>query len=200
MKKESINSIASYYLDELKSSFDNTVIEGIEKLAYSLIRCWKDNKKVFICGNGGSAANAIHIANDFIYGIGVSDGKSIMPGLSIEALSSNQAVLTCLANDIGYENIFSFQLDAKATQNDLLIVLSGSGNSKNIVNALKIAKEKKLETYAILAFDGGKSIGMADNHILIRKNNMEIAEDAQMIIFNICKKYLSLSLNDVFNT
>ena len=199
MNKETIKSISNYYINELITSFDKRVIENIEKLSECLIKCWKENRNVFICGNGGSAANAIHIANDFIYGIGVLDNKSIMPGLSIEALSSNQAVLTCLANDIGYENIFSFQLDVKASKNDFLIVLSGSGNSQNIVNVLKRAKEKKIETFAILAFDGGQSKNIADNHILIRKNNMEVAEDAQMIIFNICKKYLSLSINNIFN-
>ena len=64
---------------------------------------------------------------------------------------------------------------------------------------LKELRKKKIETFAILAFDGGQSKNIADNHILIRKNNMEVAEDAQMIIFNICKKYLSLSINNIFN-
>ena len=138
-----------------------------------------------------SGANAVHIANDLLYGIGANSANTIINGLSIESLVSNQAVVTCLANDIGYENIFSFQLDVKAAPNDLLIVLSGSGNSQNIINVLETASRKKIKTFAIVAFEGGRCKDIADEFIHIKENNMELAEDAQMIIFNICKKYLS---------
>ena len=191
MSKEKIETITNKYLKKLYSSFDDEVIKKIYKLANSLMQCWKENRNVFICGNGGSGANAIHIANDFLYGIGASSANTIINGLSIESLVSNQAVVTCLANDIGYENIFSFQLDVKASPNDLLIVLSGSGNSQNIINVLETASRKKIKTFAIVAFDGGKCKDIADEFIHIKENNMELAEDTQMIIFNICKKYLS---------
>ena len=191
MSKEKIDSITTTYLRDLQNSFDDEVIKKIYKLANSLMQCWKENRNVFICGNGGSGANAIHIANDFLYGIGATNAKTIMNGLSIESLVSNQAVMTCLANDIGYENIFSFQLDVKASPNDLLIVLSGSGNSQNIINVLETASRKKIKTFAIVAFEGGRCKDIADEFIHIKENNMELAEDSQMIIFNICKKYLS---------
>ena len=191
MSKEKIESITTTYLRDLQNSFDDEVIKKIYKLANSLMECWKENRNVFICGNGGSGANAIHIANDFLYGIGATNAKTIMNGLSIESLVSNQAVMTCLANDIGYENIFSFQLDVKASPNDLLIVLSGSGNSQNIINVLETASRKKIKTFAIVAFEGGRCKDIADEFIHIKENNMELAEDSQMIIFNICKKYLS---------
>ena len=191
MSKEKIDSITTTYLRDLQNSFDDEVIKKIYKLANSLMQCWKENRNVFICGNGGSGANAIHIANDFLYGIGASSANTIINGLSIESLVSNQAVVTCLANDIGYENIFSFQLDVKASPNDLLIVLSGSGNSQNIINVLETASRKKIKTFAIVAFEGGRCKDIADEFIHIKENNMELAEDSQMIIFNICKKYLS---------
>ena len=199
MGQKTINSITENYLGELNNCFDSEVINQIQKLSEILFECWKSNKNVFICGNGGSGANAIHIANDFIYGIGASKGKPLISGLSIESLVSNQAILTCLGNDIGYDNIFSFQLDVKATENDLLIVLSGSGNSKNIINVVKTAKNKKVKTFGIVAFDGGKCKEIVDDYIFIQKNNMEIAEDAQMIIFNICKKYLSSKKEEIRN-
>ena len=129
---------------------------------------------MYLFAGTGSGANAIHIANDFIYGIGASKGKPLISGLSIESLVSNQAILTCLGNDIGYDNIFSFQLDVKAKENDLLIVLSGSGNSKNIINVVKTAKNKKVKTFGIVAFDGGKCKEMIDDYIFIQKNNMEM--------------------------
>ena len=93
----------------------------------------RNGNKIMFCGNGGSAGNAIHLANDFIYGAGLGYGK----GLRVEALSANPAVLTCLANDIGYENIFSEQIRVKGNVGDVLIVLSGSGNSPNILKVLE---------------------------------------------------------------
>lgn len=152
-----------------------------------IIYSWKNKKNFFICGNGGSAANAIHIANDFLYGAGISNNR----GLKVEALTSNSAVLTCLANDIGYENIFSEQIKVKGEKDDFLLVLSGSGNSKNIINALKEAKKIKLRTFAIIGFDGGECKQLADNSIHIKINDMQICEDFQMILLNIIMQQLS---------
>jgi len=187
---KSINSITKNYIDKLYNSFDQQLINNIEKLAFALLDAWKKNKRVFICGNGGSAANAIHIANDILYGVGALCPEE-KTGICIESLASNQSIITCLANDIGYENIFSYQLETKGSPRDLLIVLSGSGNSKNIINALYKAKEKNMETFAIVGFDGGLCKKVADIAIHLNENDMELAEDSQMIIFNICKKWLA---------
>ena len=142
-------------------------------------------------GNGGSAANAIHIANDFIYGVGACGLGEKIPGIKVEALSSNSGILTCLANDTGYENIYSYQLDVKANPKDLLIVLSGSGNSANIINALLKAKEKKLKTFAIVGFDGGKCLFEAEKVIHFKVKDMQISEDLQLIVAHICMQWLS---------
>lgn len=143
--------------------------------------------KIFICGNGGSAANAMHIANDLTYGAGASTGK----GFNIEALPSNTSVITCLANDIGYENIYSEQLRVKGNKGDILIVLSGSGNSKNIINALKISKKIGIKSYAILGFNGGKAKSLANIPIHFKINDMQISEDIQIIISHLLMKLLN---------
>ncbi len=143
MKKQIQN-----YLNKFSSVLTDPTFANVQYLANDIKQTKIKNKKIFICGNGGSAANAMHIANDLTYGAGILSGK----GFNIEALPSNSAVITCLANDIGYENIFSEQLRVKAAKGDLLIVLSGSGNSKNIINALKMAKKLKLKSYAILGY------------------------------------------------
>ena len=124
----------------------------ITLLYNKIFEVWKKNKTVYVCGNGGSAGNANHIANDLIFAAGKKNKK----GIKVESLASNPAIITCLANDIGYENIFSEQIKVKGISGDLLIVLSGSGNSKNVINAIKEAKKKNLDTFAILGFDGGK--------------------------------------------
>ena len=112
------------YLDRLHSSFNKTNLEAIEHLSLELREAWIEGRNVFICGNGGSAANAIHIANDLHYGIGACGSGKKLPGLRIEALPANTGVITCLANDTGYENIFAHQLEVKSKKGDVLIALS----------------------------------------------------------------------------
>ena len=105
------------------------------------------------------------MANDFHYGIGACGVPPKVPGLRVEALPANSGIITCLANDTGYENIYAHQLEVKSRPGDILIVLSGSGNSPNIVKALKIAKKLSLKSFAILAFTGGQSKEIADTTI-----------------------------------
>ena len=140
---------------------------------------------------GGSAANALHMANDFHYGIGACGADPQLPGLRIEALPANAGVVTCLANDTGYENIFSHQLEVKANEGDILIVLSGSGNSNNIVKALETAKMLKVRSFAIIAFDGGKCLQLADKALHFKVNDMQVSEDLQLIATHICMQWLN---------
>ena len=112
------------YIKSINCSWEKIDWEKVKTLSKDLLNAWKSGAKVFTCGNGGSAANSNHLANDFLYGISPEDGK----GLKVHSLSSNIAVNTCLANDTGYKNIFSNQLIALADANDILIVFSGSGN------------------------------------------------------------------------
>ena len=177
------------YLDRLKESFKEELINKIEILSEELINTWDNDHQVFICGNGGSAANAIHIANDLHYGLGINTNRE-GKGLKVEALPANTAVITCLANDTGYENIFSHQLRVKAQKDDLLIVLSGSGNSPNIINALKEGNRIGMKSYGILGFDGGQCKSLATNAIHFEINDMLISEDIQMIVFNICFQWI----------
>ena len=187
----SFKNEAQNYTNRLNSIFTEKIFELIELLGKEILLAWKNNQNVYICGNGGSGANAIHIANDLIYGIGAcGEGKQI-PGLRVEALTANSGVITCLANDTGYENIFSYQLQVKGNSGDLLIALSGSGNSENIVKALKTAKELGMKTSAIIAFSGGKCRDLADIAIHFPINDMQIAEDTQLIIGHICMQWLT---------
>ena len=99
--------------------------------------------------------------------------------------------MTCLANDTGYENIFKYQLKSKAKKGDLLIVLSGSGNSKNVLEALIYANKNQINTFSILGYDGGKCKKISKNFIHINVNDMQISEDMQLVIFHMCMKILS---------
>ena len=159
---------------------------GVNLLAQDMLKCWREKRRVFFCGNGGSAGNAIHLANDFLYGIAKKTGG----GLRVAALSSNPAVITCLANDVGYEHIFSEQLAVQGEPGDLLIVLSGSGNSPNIVQVLQQAKSMGVKSYAILGYSGGRCKELADESIHFPINDMQIAEDMQLIVGHMLMQWL----------
>jgi D-sedoheptulose 7-phosphate isomerase len=173
-------------LQEVLTSMDGS---NINLLAHDMLRCWQKNHQVFICGNGGSAGNAVHLANDFLYGIAKKTGA----GLRAQALSANSAVMTCLANDVGYDSIFSEQLAVHAQAGDLLIGLSGSGNSPNIVRAIEQAKAMNVRSYAILGFSGGKCKELVDVPIHFPVNDMQIAEDMQLIVGHMMMQWLYLN-------
>jgi D-sedoheptulose 7-phosphate isomerase len=140
-----------------------------------------------VCGNGGSAGNAMHLANDLLFGVGRKNGGG---GIKVEALSANPSVLTCLANDLGYEEIFAHQLKVKGSAGDLLIVLSGSGNSPTVVRALETANAKGMKTFAVLGFSGGKCKEIAQHSIHFDVDDMQIAEDMQLVVGHMCMQWL----------
>lgn len=174
------------YSSRLQKVLASSDWSGVNLLAQDMLRCWQERRQVFFCGNGGSAGNAIHLANDFLYGIAKKTGG----GLRVQALSANSAVMTCLANDVGYESIFSEQLAVQAQAGDLLIALSGSGNSPNIVRVIEHAKVMSVKSYAVLGFTGGKCKELADVPIHFSVNDMQIAEDLQLIVGHMLMQYL----------
>lgn len=161
-------------------------MQRVPSLATAMREAWREKQCIYLCGNGGSAGNAIHLANDFLYGVGAKNGI----GMRIEALTANSAVLTCLANDIGYDRIFSEQLRVKANPGDVLIVLSGSGNSPNVVAALEMGNSIGMKTFALLGYSGGKCKEIAQHPIHFDIDDMQIAEDLQLIVGHMCMQWL----------
>ncbi len=159
---------------------------SLAQLAGELKGCWRDRRRVFIAGNGGSAGNAVHLANDFLYAMSKRPGS----GLCVDALPANPAVLTCLANDEGYDSIFALQLAVQARAGDVLIVFSGSGNSPNILKALTEAKRIGMSTYALLGYSGGAAKALADTTIHFEIDDMQIAEDMQLITGHMLVQWL----------
>ena len=182
-----MKKIIEKYIKNKQSALDQINSDQIIHLAEDFKRAWRQDKTIYFCGNGGSAANANHLANDFIYGAGRKNGK----GLRVESLSANSAVITCLANDIGYENIYSEQIKVKGNKGDILVTLSGSGNSINILKAIEMAKCLEMNTYAILGFSGGACMNLVENSIHFPINDMQIAEDMQLVVGHLCMQILS---------
>ena len=174
------------YRQAFNAALTLEAMDAVPALGEALREAWRHGRTIYLCGNGGSAGNANHLANDFLYGAGVTHGV----GLKVESLSANPAVLTCLANDIGYENVYAEQLRVKAEPGDVLIVLSGSGNSPNVVKALEMGSSKGMTTFAILGFSGGKCRELAQHPIHFPVDDMQIAEDLQMVVGHICMQWL----------
>ncbi len=178
------------YVDKLATTLKLIDSSQIATLVEILVKMMTNNGTLYICGNGGSAANAMHLANDFTFGISPSGDA-----MKVEALTANSSIVTCLANDIGYENIFSHQLKVKASHNDVLLILSGSGNSQNVIQAVMQAKKIGMPTVAILGFHGGKIKELVDLPMHIQVMDMQISEDSQLIIGHIVMQSLFRILN-----
>lgn len=174
------------YSARLADSLQLIPQEDVEIFFNSVMAVWQRNAQIFICGNGGSAANAMHMANDLFYGAAKGKGE----GIRAHALTANQPMVTCLANDIAYGEIFSRQLDLLANPGDMLIALSGSGNSPNILNALSKAKEKNVTSVAILGYSGGAALDLADIPVHVPVHDMQISEDIQLILGHALMQWL----------
>ena len=167
------NKIQSYHSDFTKilADFDlKTLSEATELVAQH----YADDKQIFTAGNGGSAALAIHFAADFGKNVAGPDDKQPR----ILSLCCNSATLTALANDCGYENTFSFQLRSLLNPGDLVVLISSSGNSPNIVEAARFAKTGGATVIGLTGFSGGKLKELADVNLYVPCDVYELVEDA----------------------
>ena len=175
------------YAARLTHSISMADWSGVSKLADMLDRARRERRHVFLCGNGGSAANAIHWANDLTAAL----FKGTRDALRTHALPANIAVMSCLANDLSYEVAFSQQLRVLGEPGDLLIVLSGSGNSPNILSALREAKVLGIQSVAVLGFDGGAALALADHSVHFPVHDMQIVEDLQLVVGHMLMRQLA---------
>jgi D-sedoheptulose 7-phosphate isomerase len=174
-------------------SYLNTVLQNIDTIEIAqfietILDARDRGVTVYIIGNGGSAATASHIANDFA--IGTNDYKK---PFRIISLTDNVPVLTAIGNDFGYDEIFVRQLQVYAKKGDVLVGISASGNSQNIINAFNYALSVGIKTISITAFDGGKMKKIADGGIHVPTEEREYgpAEDAHMILDHLVSGYLT---------
>lgn len=180
------NFISNYIL-KLTTLLENIDIKSITNIILELEKIHSNNGKLYIIGNGGSAATASHMANDFSVGLKLREIRNF----NVESLSDNSSICTAIANDIGYENIFYAQLKNKLTKNDLLIAISCSGNSANIIKAVEYAKEIGTSIIGMTGFEGGRLKEIADIkfHINTNKGEYGLVEDMHMILDHIIYSY-----------
>lgn len=189
-----IKKFTRSYIEKLTQILNQINLEVIEQIINTLEETINKNK-IFIIGNGGSAATASHMANDL--GVGLKRREII--SFNISSLTDNTPAITAIANDIGYENIFYSQLKNVIKENDVLIAISCSGNSENIIKAVKYAKEENAKIIGITGFDGGelKKLSDINFHIDTQKAQYGIVEDAHMILDHIIYSYyINKDLNE----
>lgn len=170
-------------IDTLKLISDQSVNDLVDYL----LDAYKNNTNIFIIGNGGSALNASHLAEDLAKGTSKSLKDYDTKTFRAMSLTDNVGFITATANDDGYEHIFTNQLKTYASPiGDKLICISGSGNSKNIVEAVKWAHNFKMDTFGILGYDGGRVGGMLDNDrkLIVNSWDMGIVESIHSIILH----------------
>lgn len=155
--------------------------EAIPQAAETLITCLERGGKVMVCGNGGSAADGQHFAAELV-GRFVSTNRK---GLPILALTAETAFLTAWSNDIGYENIFARQVEAFGKPGDVLIGISTSGRSKNVLEAFRVAREMGIECISLLGGDGGEMLPLSDAALIVPSTNTQRIQEVQMLVLHL---------------
>jgi D-sedoheptulose 7-phosphate isomerase len=153
--------------------------EIIKKIKNKILYCLNNSGKVFLCGNGGSAADAQHLAAEFMVRLRPKINRNPYPVIS---LALDTSTLTACSNDYGYKNIFSRPLDALASEKDILIVISTSGKSQNIIEVLKLAKKKKITSIGFLGCGGGKSKSLCNLKYVVQSNNVARIQETHIFL------------------
>lgn len=163
--------------------------KDLEKIINLLEKAIAAEKVIYLAGNGGSAALASHAACDMSKNTRMLKGKSKKRPKAI-SLTDNVPLITAIANDMSYADVFSEQLKYFGRPQDIFIAISGSGDSENIIKAIKTAKKLRMKTVGILGFGGGKAKRMVDVALVIDSNNYELVEDIHLTIFHIITSYI----------
>ena len=181
---------AQQYIDLVKSTLDALDPKALDALVEAFHMTYEKGGNIYTMGNGGSGASASHAAGDFLKGASYGLDKRF----KMICLNDNLPSMMAIANDIGWESIFVEPWKNFLSEDDLVIGISGSGNSKNVVNALEYANAQGATTVAMSGFKGGKISEIATINVHAPVMDMEVTEDVHMVIFNIVKKQMMARL------
>jgi D-sedoheptulose 7-phosphate isomerase len=175
-------TLLSDYIFNFRMALSTLDLSQVDRVSDLLLTKRQNQNSIYIAGNGGSAALAEHMSIDLMFGTQTS-----LPSLKTFCLSSNSASITATGNDVSFESIFSRQIHHLGMKGDLLVVISASGNSINLVNAVNEAKELGMETLGILGFDGGKLLDLVDHAIHVKTSigAYGISEDLHLMISHL---------------
>lgn len=172
------------YINELQATMNQLPTAQIREVIELLVEARSDKHKIFIMGNGGSASTASH----FVCDLAKNTRKPGLPNFRVIGLTDNMAILSALANDEGYENVFAQQLSSFVEPGDIVIGISASGNSSNVVNAIELGNMMGATTVGLTGFDGGRLRTLVDIDIHVPSNCIEHVEDIHLMLEHlICK-------------
>lgn len=174
------------YLSQLKNTIDAVSVESINEMMNILVKAKEECRTIFIMGNGGSAATASHFVCDFNKGLSIEGQKKYR----FMCLNDNIPSMMAYANDLSYQDIFVEQLQNFFQEGDVVIGISGSGNSMNVIRAINYANEKGGITIGLTGYDGGKLFKIATHNVHIPINDMQITEDLHMVLDHCMMKVL----------
>ena len=174
------------YRDAITEAWQSLDQEAANRATAMLQAAVAGGSTVFSCGNGGSAAIANHLHCDFLKG--VQTDTELRP--RIVSLANSLELITAIANDIAYEEVFVYQLRTLGRPGDVLITISASGNSENIVRAVRWARDNRIGSIALTGFDGGRSAELADVNLHVRADNYGVIEDVHQSLMHIFAQYL----------
>lgn len=183
---EKVGTFFSGYMEELYQASKAVDQDTFQKVADSLMNVFNNHGVLYVCGNGGSTAIANHMTCDVMKM--VQTDTNLKP--RIMSLSSNNEIITAIANDIDYSEAFSYQLRTMAKPGDALLTISSSGNSENIVQAIRVAKEVGIPSYALTGFSGGRSAKEADFNLHVPADNYGVIEDIHQAIMHALAQYI----------
>jgi D-sedoheptulose 7-phosphate isomerase len=178
----------SAYLSDMQTTLSNLPIDTIEEVVRLLRQARTQKKRVFLFGNGGSAATASHLACDLAKGTSINGN----PRLRTMALTDNMPLISAWANDSSYENIFAQQLQDHVEPGDIVIGISGSGKSINVLNAIKVARTAGAITVGLTGFDGGDLKSLADICIIVPDNSIDQVEDVHLMLGHVITSCLRI--------
>jgi phosphoheptose isomerase len=185
----SAGSYFDAYAEELARAAKTIEPEAFDRAAAILTEAYERGARIFSCGNGGSASVANHMQCDHVKGI--RTGTDLAP--QVLSLSTNVELLTAIGNDLGYEHVFAYQLQSQAQPGDVLVAVSSSGSSPNIVNAIASAREHGVRTIAITGFGGGQARAAAEVAIHVDSSNYGVVEDLHQSVMHALAQYIKQS-------
>ena len=192
---EKIGSVEDYldlYAGFLRQGLESVDRGALKNVLRELTEAYRLRRTVWVCGNGGSAAISDHFACDHLKG--VSTNTALLP--RVLSLSSNASLLTAIGNDLSFDRIFEHQLASLAQPGDVLIAVSSSGNSPNIIRAVNAAKSLGLRTIGFVGFDGGELSKIADHALHVKIANYGVVEDVHQSLMHVLAQFIRLTALD----
>jgi len=190
--KMTIEKFSRDYNSAIKEALDKISVEKIKSIINIILKAYRRNKQIFIIGNGGSASTASHFACD----LGKNTAVKGKPRFRVMSLNDNIALITALSNDIGYAYIFKEQMVNLINKDDVVLSITGSGNSKNLLEAARYARSKGAINVGLIGFGGGKLKNLVDESIIVASYDYGVVESVHAILEHLISNYIGRKIKE----